>query len=800
MIISPPQAWSMLQRHADTDVRSLRLVELRNHDNQEEVSGTFVAVHNSTVDVENNGDNNDDGHLLILDWSRQRMTLETIHHLLRLSTARRIRERIRDLAWGRLAPGAGGSKKLRYNHHSMGGYGDDFLSSPTVSFAHDLHDRASAGQHYQNNMNEALDNEDSGEAGGSMHLALRAPANKGLTMRDPYYSEDGRSKKYTNNALDEIHKEWKRIESLTESLRQGTVRGASGRPLCDVLVVSAGGAVVPHALEFVYRALSQNEEAKLASLVDSSLLSFKSTVGSSGSGPVAPSKSGESMASALQSTAGGVINMVTTPFKNKSNQDLHGFASASKPRSPSSFRRRKLKVLTSIDPSAFNEVLAELSPATTMVITLDLDTEKEKECKGITLAVRNWLLSGLMGPDTSGGGGGSKENVNNKKVQADTIVQRHMFLVTWKESLKKSNHNAFLLPRHSRCEAFNTFSAAGLLPLSLVFGWNITHSFLSGAHDIDRHFVDTNPRHNLPILLSLVDLWNDSFLHSKGRIVSPYVQSFGSYPSFLAAMENKVLNGSGKVPPTKYSSMGRKVGPSPVIDGGSSALYDCCLGNGSHALSAEFIMTFDPTTVSSTAMEDEVFANHDKRICSLFAHADTLAFGGSNSSNSRRFEISSPGSPPTMIQSVDSMLSHTSVNGGDTTTMSGNQPSTLLVCGSCDAFTCGQLIALAEHRALVKAWLWDVDPFAAVKSSIQEERQEFLSDKLRQMSHLLSNGEDLEDADESRFPDQNSVNETDDNGVGGGIHSATRTVLKHYATRMQKHRHYGMPRTPLRMG
>ena len=231
-----------------------------------------------------------------------------------------------------------------------------------------------------------------------MHLALRAPASKGLTMRDPYHrSEGGRSdNKKPVNALDEIHEEWRRIESLAESIRRGKVRGASGRPLCDVLIVAPPGAVVPRALEFVHRALMHDGEAERASLVDSNLVSLGPSVGGGGGGGMtAPSSRGAT----LQSTAGGVINMVTTPFRSKSNHDLrHGFAPpSSKPsRSSSSFRRRKLKVLTSTDPSAFKEeVLSELSPDTTIVVSLDLDVDREREREEITLAVADIRVGGF---------------------------------------------------------------------------------------------------------------------------------------------------------------------------------------------------------------------------------------------------------------------------------------------------------------------------------------------------------------------------------------------------------------------
>lgn len=272
--------------------------------------------------------------------------------------------------------------------------------------------------------------------------------------------------------------------------------------------------------------------------------------------------------------------------------------------------------------------------------------------------------------------------------------------------------------------------------------------------------------------------------------MSPHVQSLGSYPAFVAAIENKVLNGYGKdpgMPQTKSSLAGRKERPSPVIVGGDHSLYDQYLSREPHSLSAEFIVALDP---SISSFGDSALANHDRRICALLAHADTLAFGDNNVNNRGRFEISSPGSPP-MIQSVDSMMSQSSHAGGDAAALAGNQPSTLIVCRTCDAFSCGQLIALAEHRALVKAWLWDIDPFNTTKSSIREDRRDYVSDKLHQMRHLLSVGETLDGTDE---PDQN---EAENIGVKG-MHSATNTILKHYATRMQKHQQHSTSRTPLR--
>ena len=134
---------------------------------------------------------------------------------------------------------------------------------------------------------------------------------------------------------------------------------------------------------------------------------------------------------------------------------------------------------------------------------------------------------------------------------------------------------------------------------------------------MDRHFVDTNPRHNLPIVLALLDLWNDEFLQSKGRVISP-ILALGSYPGLVASIENKVASGSHTSSTTKQPShRGRKEGPTPIINVASSS-------SGGNHCTTEFITTMELS---------------DSRICSLLAHADTLAFGSGNNSMSRRFEM-----------------------------------------------------------------------------------------------------------------------------------------------------------------
>eukprot|EP00536_Pseudo-nitzschia_multiseries_P006493 jgi/Psemu1/193237/e_gw1.139.123.1 len=206
------------------------------------------------------------------------------------------------------------------------------------------------------------------------------------------------------------------------------------------------------------------------------------------------------------------------------------------PKKGSELGYRRLKFLTTVDPVQAAAVVANLDPSSTLVISVAVAGEDETElAMTATRTLQTWLLTNL-------GGHGRRP---------DVILNKHCMLVTSNEGLasQQKPESVFLVPDHSRCEAFTTFTAASLLPLCIVFGWPTVEAFLSGAHDMDQHFVETNPRHNLPVLLALTDVWNDCLLspsnsnksnpysNNAGRILTPYTEALVAYPAFVAALE-----------------------------------------------------------------------------------------------------------------------------------------------------------------------------------------------------------------------------------------------------------------------
>lgn len=258
-----------------------------------------------------------------------------------------------------------------------------------------------------------------------------------------------------------------------------------------------------------------------------------------------------------------------------------------------------------------------------------------------------------------------------------------------------------------------------------------------GAHDIDVHCVESSPRHNLPLLLALSDIWNAILLHSSTRYVIPFASALDQYPRFTATIESETCGGN--VDDRSDFEPFRLQGSVAVIDGGNSSSYDRALFQTSNVSNVEFVcplnfqLSHNASKILGAQNNQSSKQIQDALICSLFAHADELAVGSLPEHSPEREWISQ-----------------------------GNRPCTLIFCDKVDAFACGQLVALAEHRSIIKAHLLKLDPFASNHgSTIPSQRSEWMFSIL----------------------DELLVDDDDDNvsKTGNGqMNLSTRTILSHY--------------------
>lgn len=342
---------------------------------------------------------------------------------------------------------------------------------------------------------------------------------------------------------------------------------------------------------------------------------------------------------------------------------------------------RQLRFIDRLDPQQMASVLDDIDPASTLVVTIAVTGQEDTGLA--TKLVKNWLMQGLKNQRTE--------------------VSKHMILVTGNERIASVIHkpeSVFVLPEYTRCEAFLACSMATCLPLAITFGWPVVKDILAGAHDMDKHFVQTNPRHNLPVLLALTDVWND-VLFGTNRCLKAGSFALKDYAKYIAALEASTC----REPSSVRSS------PTPLM---------CDAEAIATAINCEWVFTIDNQidfTANKLGGSHDIFHEaQDSLVCDILSTIDDRA-------------------------------------------LESSQPSAMLWCGRLSAFCCGQLLALAEHRSVVKAHIWGIDPFLRPP----ERRIDYMNDFQRMV--LSENGED-----DDRLP------------------LATRTILSHYVSLVREQR------------
>ena len=218
---------------------------------------------------------------------------------------------------------------------------------------------------------------------------------------------------------------------------------------------------------------------------------------------------------------------------------------------------------------------------------------------------------------------------------------------------------------------FSVWSGVGLAA-ALALGWENFEAMLSGAHDMDRHFLSAPLDANMPVILGLIGIWNIDFLGAEALAVLPYDEGLGLLPNYLRQLE---MESTGKS--TGRDGTALEAGGAPVVfgepgTGGQHAFYQA-LHQGRRLIASDFIVplqTHHPTG-----------DHHQRLLANAFAQSEALMMGRDNK-----------GEPPHKA-------------------FEGNRPSNTILMDRVDPFTLGQLIALYEHKVFVQAVIWGINPF-----------------------------------------------------------------------------------------
>ena len=295
--------------------------------------------------------------------------------------------------------------------------------------------------------------------------------------------------------------------------------------------------------------------------------------------------------------------------------------------------------ISDADPGSFNSTVAKLKPETTLFIVSSKSFTTQETLYNARKAME-WI-----GPQ-------HQHEKHFIAVTADT-KKAHQFGISTVLPIWD-----WIGGRYSFCSAINLITA-------IAIGFEQFNQLLAGANSMDEHFQKSDFPNNLPVLLALIGIWNNNFLHIHNLLIWTYSQLLTHFVPYVQQLD---MESNGKSIDSQGKAVNHATGP--IIWGGmgnqAQHSYYQLLCQGTHKVTADFI--------SLNTLSGQIINN----ICN--AKIRVLTEGVNDQENQNYFI---PGQLP---------LNHISLS-------------------HCDPYTVGALAALYEHKVFVQSVIWDINPF-----------------------------------------------------------------------------------------
>ena len=423
-------------------------------------------------------------------------------------------------------------------------YSRQHVTGETMELLFDLADRMGLTER-MNEMRSGM-NINVTERRPVMHHVLRMP--RGYDFKGVSHHPQG------DSILEEVHSTLDRIEQFSENVREGRIRGCTGKALKNIVCIGIGGS--HSGPQGVYEALR-----------------------------------GDSAAAAAMEGRGSTVRFVAN-----------------------------------VDPVDFDLNCRDLNPEETLIIITSKSFTTAETMQNARTA-RRWLVRILC-------------KASSELTEAEVIFH-HFSAITSapdeaeKFGIKKDN----MFPIWNWVGGrFSVWSAAGILPLSLHYSYNVIKRLLDGAHDIDEHFFDAPLGGNIPVLLGLLGVWNSTFMGYHTRALLPYAHALRKFPSLVQKFD---MESNGKRVTAAGLTLPFHAGEIDFGEAGSNGQHSFYqLLHQGRPVPADFVGFME-----SQSKIDEVYesdqkgrstdgwdaelevSGHDELMSNFFAQPDALAIG-----------------------------------------------------------------------------------------------------------------------------------------------------------------------------
>ncbi|WP_340611935.1 glucose-6-phosphate isomerase [Xenorhabdus bharatensis] len=235
---------------------------------------------------------------------------------------------------------------------------------------------------------------------------------------------------------------------------------------------------------------------------------------------------------------------------------------------------------------------------------------------------------------------------------------------------------------------YSLWSAIGL-SIVLSIGYDNFEQLLNGAHAMDKHFAQTAPEQNIPVILALIGIWYNNFFGAETEAILPYDQYMHR---FAAYFQQGNMESNGKYIDRNGSPVNYQTGP--IIWGepgtnGQHAFYQL-IHQGTKLIPCDFIAP----AISRNPIGD----HHSKLLSNFFAQTEALAFGKTQAQVEAEFVSAGKN-----VQDVANVVPFK--------VFEGNRPTNSILLREITPFSLGALIAMYEHKIFVQGAILNIFSF-----------------------------------------------------------------------------------------
>ena len=235
---------------------------------------------------------------------------------------------------------------------------------------------------------------------------------------------------------------------------------------------------------------------------------------------------------------------------------------------------------------------------------------------------------------------------------------------------------------------YSLWSAIGL-SIALTIGFDNFEKLLEGAYETDRHFLTTEFKDNIPVILAVIGIWYNNFLNAQSEAILPYDQYLHRFSAYF---QQGNMESNGK----KCDRDGKKVDyeTGPIIWGepgtnGQHAFYQL-IHQGTKLIPCDFI--------APAQSQNPIGDHHVKLLSNFFAQTEAMAFGKTKEQVVEEFEKA--GKKPAEYEKLVPFK-----------VFEGDIPTNSILVKKITPKNLGKLIAIYEHKIFVQGIIFNIFSF-----------------------------------------------------------------------------------------